>query len=113
MYKKYVIDPGNNIDLNEREKIFRLAGFNGCIGSTDATHIPMLRCPQWTQNSHRGYKLSIPARTYNVTVDHCRRVLGSTHEYPGTWNDKTLVLFDQLIFNVHDGNLIKKNIKGS
>ena len=47
----------------------------------------------------------MPARTYNVTVDHSRRILGSTTGHPGTWNDKTLVLFDDLICNVHHGKL--------
>ena len=103
LYKKYVIDQVNVIDISEREKLFRQAGFNGCIGSTDATHVAMLRCAQWAQNSHKGFKLSTPARTYNVTVDHSRRILGSTLGHPGTWNDKTIILFDNLIFNVHDG----------
>ena len=91
--------------VHEQESIFGQAGFNGCIGSSDATHIPMLKCPQWAHNNHKGFKLSVPARTYNVTVDHSRRILGSTFGHPGTWNDKTLVLFDELICNVKNGNI--------
>ena len=103
LYKKHVLNPTKLIHVSNREKLFRLAGFNGCIGSSDATHIPMLRCPQWAQNTHKGFKLNFPARTYNVTVDHSRRILGSTSGHPGTWNDKTLVLFDDLIYQVKNG----------
>ena len=65
----------------------------------------MLSCPLWASNSHKGFKLNLPARTYNVTVDHCRRILGSTSGHPGSWNDKTLVLFDELITQVKDGQI--------
>ena len=41
--KKWVIDNTKNRDVNEQESIFRLAGFNGCIGSSDGTHIGMLK----------------------------------------------------------------------
>ena len=51
--------------------------------------------------------MNVPARTYNVTVDHSRRILGSTTGHPDTWNDKMLVLFDDLICNVHHGKLYK------
>ena len=65
----------------------------------------MLRCPHWAHNSHKGFKLSVPARTYNVTCDHSRRILGTTMGHPGTWNDKTLILFDQLIMDVKKGKV--------
>jgi len=72
LYKKWVTDPLLEISISERESVFCLAGFNGCIGSCDATHIPMLSCPFWAQNNHKGFKLKYPARTCNVTVDHTR-----------------------------------------
>ena len=105
LYQKWVINHSSFNSVHEQEYIFGQAGFNGCIGSSDATHIPMLKCPQWAHNNHKGFKLSVPARTYNVTVDHSRRILGSTFGHPGTWNDKTLVLFDELICNVKNGNI--------
>ena len=105
LYKKWVIDPRMNRDLNDQESIFRESGFNGCIGSSDATHNPMLKYAQWASNSHRGFKLSVPARTYNVTVNHSRRILSSTTGHPGTWNDKTLILFDEFITGVHTGSI--------
>ena len=109
-----------NRKIGDLEKLFRMAGFNGCIGSSDATHIAMLNCAAWAHVMHRGYKLSLPSRTYNMTVDHSRWILGSTMGHPATWNDKTLILYDELVCGVRDGNihndfefmLYEKNEKG-
>ena len=109
-----------NRKIGDLEKLFRMAGFNGCIGSSDATHIAMLNCAAWAQVMHKGYKLSLPSRTYNMTVDHSRWILGSTMGHPATWNDKTLILYDELVCGVRDGNihndfefmLYEKNEKG-
>ena len=103
MYKKYVIDVAASIDIANHEKLFSLAGMPGCIGSGDGTHIIMLNCPSWATNSHKGFKLNLPARTYNLTVSHTKLILGSTTGHPSTWNDKTLVLYDPLIAGVRDG----------
>ena len=91
--------------MSFHEKLFKMAGFNGCIGSTDATHIGMLNCAAWAHIIHKGFKLNIPSRTYNMTVNHCHQILGSTLGHPVTWNDKTLILFDELVSNVNDGNI--------
>ena len=44
LYKKHVIDENVNINIRESEYLFRQAGFNGCIGSTDATYVGMFSC---------------------------------------------------------------------
>ena len=54
---------------------------------------------------HKGFKLNVPARIYNMTVDHSKTILASTPGHPGTWNDKTLILFDEFICGVNDGKL--------
>ena len=105
LFKKWVIDARINRQLTEQQSIFAQAGFNGCVGSSDGTHVPMLKCTQWASNSNKGFKLNVPARTYNVTVDHSRRILHSTTGHPGTWNDKTLILFDEYICGVHGGTV--------
>ena len=65
--------------MNDITKLFTHAGFNGCIGSTDVTHIAMFKCWAWVQNVHKGGKLSsVPGRTYNVTNTHSRQIIGST-----------------------------------
>ena len=109
MYKKYVIDAALSADMASFEKIFALAGFNGACGSSDATHVGMLHCPSWASNSNKGFKLAIPSRTYNTTVAHTRQILGTTCGHPGTWNDKTLVLFDELVKGVNEGTYLSEN----
>ena len=44
LYKKWVLDPVRKMNVSLHEKLFKMAGFNGCIGSTDATHVGMLNC---------------------------------------------------------------------
>ena len=69
---------------------------------------------------HKGYTLSFPSVTYNVTLDHSRWILGSTTGNPATWNYKTFILYDELVCGVRDGNmnidfelmLYEKNKKG-
>ena len=107
LYAKYVLTPLKTMDSKRIEKLFRIAGFNGCHGSSDGTHIGLLSCPSWAFNNHKGFKLGVPSRNYNATVTHCKQILGTTFGHPGTWNDKTLVLFDELIKSVHDGKLMK------
>lgn len=109
LYEKYIVNPASKLDVSAFEKVFAIAGFNGCIGSSDATHVGMLQCPSWALINHKGHKLAIPSRNYNATVTHSRQVLGTTCGHPGTWNDKTLVLFDNLIRGVHEGDLYSDN----
>ena len=109
LYKKYVIDPGSKDDVSIFEKIFALAGFNGCIGSTDGTHVGMLQCPSWASINHLGHKLAMPSRNYNATVTHSHQILGTTCGHPGTWNDKTLIMYDELVRGVKEGGLYSKN----
>ena len=45
LYNKYVVNPASDTDVSAFEKVFSLAGFNGCIGSTDGTHVGLLSCP--------------------------------------------------------------------
>ena len=92
-----------NTDIRKQESIFKLAGFDGCIVLSDGTHIPTLKCSQWASNLHKGFKLNLQTRTYNITVDHLRKIRGSTTRHPGTWNNKPLILFDEFICSVHNG----------
>jgi hypothetical protein len=105
LYKKHITDPASNMDTSQLEELFKLAGLNGCLGSGDGTHVGMQQCPNWAKVNHTGFKLAIPSRNYNATVTHYHQILGTTCGHPGTWNDKTLVLFDELIRGVHEGKL--------
>ena len=109
LYQKYVIDPASKQDVSIFEKVFALAGFNGCIGSSDGTHVGMLQCPSWASINHLGHKLSIPSRNYNATVTHSHQILGTTCGHPGCWNDKTLIMYDDLIRGVKEGEHYSTN----
>ena len=97
LYQRYVVNAASSADVGSFQRIFALAGFDGAMGSSDATQVGMLQCPSWAGINHKGFKLAIPSRNYNATVTHYRQILGTTCGHPGTWNDKTLVLFDDLI----------------
>jgi hypothetical protein len=86
---------------------FKEAGFDGCMGSADATHVVMEKCSARLKNQHLGGKLSQTARAYEITVNHRRRILSTTFGMPGRWNDKTVVRFDGFINMVHRGLLYK------
>jgi hypothetical protein len=110
LYQKYVVYPASKQDASTFERLFALAGFNGCIGSADGTHVGMLRCPSWASINHTGHKLAIPSRNYNATVTHSHQILNTTCGHPGTWNDKTLIMYDELIRGVKEGRIYSKNV---
>jgi hypothetical protein len=78
-------------------KEFAQAGFHGCVASSDATHIAIEKCSYRLRQNHLGGKMLHTARTFNLSANHRRRILTTTQGYPGRWNDKTLVLFDDLV----------------
>ena len=43
-YEKHVILPMSYQDIADNCHEYNIAGFPGCIGSQDATHVGMLRC---------------------------------------------------------------------
>lgn len=86
---------------------FTKAGFNGCIGSTDATHIIIEKCQYRLRQSHLGGKLNLTAHTYNMTVNHRCRIFSITQGYPARWNDKTLVFFDDFVRGIYEGDLMQ------
>ena len=85
------------------DNLFHIAGLNGCIGSLDGTHIGMQQCPTWKSVNHKDFKLAIPSRNYNATIIHYHFILGTIFRHSGTFNDKTLILFDEIIRGVNDG----------
>ena len=97
LYGKHDTIPETTTDSTVFESVFVSAGFSGCVESSDGTHIGMHLCATWAVNNHKGHKLNIPSRTYNVTVTHWRHIIGTTCGHPSTWNDKTVVLFDKLV----------------
>jgi hypothetical protein len=77
LYQKYVVVPTNPEQAANHTHEMNIAGFPGCIGSTDATHILIEKCSSRLRNQHLAVKLPGTARTYNATVNHRRRILSS------------------------------------
>ena len=110
LFDEWVVPPETNEDLVEHTAEFSMAGFNGCIGSVDATHVSMERCSHWLWQSNKGFKLNMPSRTYNITVNHRRRIISSTTGHPARWNDKTLQLFDEFLVALQHQGALDDNV---
>ena len=103
LYNRYVKCPQNATEMKDCGDEYSKAGFPRCIGSTDATHIVMENCSYRLRQLHLGFKLSHTARTYNMTVNHRRKILSTTTGHPAQFNDKTLVLYDDFVNRLNDG----------
>ena len=84
-----------------------MAGFPGCVGSSDCTHIVTDRCEYNLKNHHLGAKNSLTTRTFNLTCNHHRQILYITNGGPGRWNDQTMVRLDIFISGISDGIVLE------
>ena len=99
---------------------FKEAGFDGCIGSADVTHVILERCHARLKNQNLGSKSSHTTRAFQIVVNHRRQIIASTVGYPGRWNDMTIVRFDGfdtdvqrgLYLYLEDNKFTLKNDKG-
>jgi hypothetical protein len=105
LYNLWVQAP-TSADVHDHLHEMTLAGMPGCPGSTDATHIVWHRCAYNQRQSHLGFKMPHTARTFNLTVNHRRLILSTTVGYPGRWNDKTLVMFDEFVRGMYEGKVL-------
>jgi hypothetical protein len=55
LYEKYVLTPDNFNEAKTHMREFEEAGFPGCVGSSDATHIMTDRCEYNLKNNHLIY----------------------------------------------------------
>jgi hypothetical protein len=105
LYPKWVKAPETAEEIADSMAEFTEAGFPGCIGSTDATHIVMEKCSYRIRNNHLGGKSSLTTRAFQLTVNHRRQILASTVGLPGRWNDKSVVRFDGFVTAIRRGEL--------
>ncbi len=99
--------PSELAEVEDSMREYAQAGFPGCIGSSDATHVTLEKCWAKIANMHLGGKSSHTTRAFNITVNHRRRILYTTKGHPGRWNDKTLVQFDRLLRGMREGALLE------
>ena len=81
----------------------------GCCASTDAVNIVCDKLTWKCRQQHLGHKQSLTARTFNVSVNHRRKILHATAGFPARWNDKTVVKFDKFITDVINNKLFNEN----
>ena len=106
LYNQHVIAPQNTFEAKSHSYEFEVAGLPGAIGSMDATHIILEKVSFKRRQSHLGFKHTCTARTYNIVVNHRRRILGTTDGHPARWNDKSIVRFDGIAMGLRNGTLL-------
>ena len=75
------------------------------LGFSERSPFYMLLYASWALINYLGSKLNIPSRTYNITVTYCRKIFGATCGNPATWDDKSIILYNDLVRGVHAGKL--------
>ena len=105
LFDKWVTIPQTKEEIDDCMFEFKQAGFNGCVGSSDATHVIHERVSARLKNNHLGMKAAQTTRAFNITVNHRRRILATSPSCPGRWNDKTLIRYDKFLTMLHAGEL--------
>ena len=105
LFKMWVKMPETEDEILDSMHEYHEAGFTGCIGSSDATHIIMEKCNARLKNHNSGGKDSHTTRVFNIVVNHRRKILNTTPGFPGRWNDKTIVLFDGMLRSMNEGKI--------
>ena len=100
----YCAPPSSEDEIKHTTGVYARMGLPGCIGSTDCVHIRWERCPAGSRSSHKG-KEGYPTISYEVTVDHSKKIIAVTQGHPGARNDKTIVKFDGFVTAINDGTL--------
>jgi hypothetical protein len=103
LYPLHVVTPLMNEEFRMQMVEFSAAGFAGATGSCDGTHIAIKKCSYRICNNHLGQNEHLTTWLFNLTVNHCCCILSTTIDFPGWWNDKTIVLFDSIVKGIYEG----------
>jgi hypothetical protein len=76
--------------LRKVMEVYKMLGFNGCFGSIDCTHIFWKRCPNRWANYCQG-KEKCTTLSFQVAVDHDKRIIMCSGAFFGAANDKLIV----------------------
>ena len=85
--------PSTADEFEAAMSVFKLAGFPGCLGAMDCTHVRLWKCPASLYNAYKG-KEGYPSLVFQVVVDGQRRVLSSSRGFQGSFNDKQVTQRD-------------------
>ena len=109
LYPKWVKRPETPEEVEDCMSEFKEAGFDGCIGSADVTHVILEKCSSRLKNQHLGSKSSHTTRAFQIVVNHRRQIIASTVGFPGRWNDQTVVRFDGFVTDIQRGFYLQDN----
>ena len=109
LFEKHIVFPVRVDEARSNMQEYAAAGFPGCVGSADCTHIITERCEFYLKNNHLGPKSSHTTRTFNLTCNHRRRILHTTNGGPGRWNDQTMVRLDNFIMGIRESTILGEN----
>ena len=109
LYPKWVKRPETPEEIKDCMSEYVEAGFNGCIGSADVTHVILERCHSRLKNQNLGGKSSHTTRAFQIVVNHRRQIIASTVGYPGRWNDQTIVRFDGFVTDIQKGDYLNNH----
>ena len=86
-----------------------MAGMHGAIGSMDACHIVIEKRSHRLKQMHLGGKSKQTCCSFNLTCNHRRESLHTTCGHLDQWNNKTIVLYDELARGLKNGELLTDN----
>ena len=111
LFPKFVTEPTKTMEYKDFASEYEQAGFHGAVGSMDGTEVIQWSVHYALKNLHTGFKDgNHTTRSYNLICNHRRRILGTTTGHPGSWNDKTLVRFDEFVYKMRTGSTFGNNI---
>ena len=109
LYSMHVLAPVNLAEAQSNMAEYTDAGFPGCVGASECTHITTERCEYNLENNHLSAKIRHTTCTFNLTCNHRRRILHTTRGGPGCWNDMTMVRFDTFLTDIRAGKILADN----
>jgi hypothetical protein len=107
IYPKFVSPPKTKEELLEVSTAYAAVGLPGAIGSMDVVHIAWCMCPAHLSNLCTG-KEGYPTIGYNVVCDHSGRARETLKGSLGSFNDKTVVVFDEFVANLRTNPFFTK-----
>jgi hypothetical protein len=103
LYPLHVYPPRTSAELKASMSLYETAGFPGCFGSFDVTHVPVEAMSYRLRHINTG-KEGSPSRGFQLVVNHKREIISSSHGFAGALNDKTVVRLDPFVLNLRNGH---------
>jgi hypothetical protein len=107
MREKWIYLPKDEAEVRECMAPYEAAGFPGCWGSADCTHVAWDRCPAGMRHMYKRGDKETPTVVWNVICNNSRRVMSVSRAFAGTQCDKTISQNDETMLKLRSGELYK------